>query len=128
MKKLSNATTKLEKAVQSEINKHARDYDDKGVEGFMRDLMQGGCASGIVGSMIYYTDTLKFYKKHAREIDAMLQEACADSGCTPAQMFERSGWDTEGPLARDTQNQNLLAWYGFEETARNLAQRAGIEV
>ncbi len=31
-------------------------------------------------------------------------------------------WDAEDPLATDDFNQNLLAWFGFEETLRNLAQ------
>ena len=30
-------------------------------------------------------------------------------------------WDKEDPLAQDDFNQNLLAWFGFEETLRNIA-------
>ena len=30
-------------------------------------------------------------------------------------------WDIEDPLAQDTHNQNLLAWFGFEETLRAIA-------
>lgn len=126
MKKLSNAQTKLEKAVQVQVNRLAANYDD-GVEGFIKDLMYGGCASGLVGSMIYYTDTIKFYKRHANEIDAMLKESMSECGIkSPAELFGDK-WDNDDPLARDTQNQNLLAWYGFEETARNLASQAGID-
>ena len=29
-------------------------------------------------------------------------------------------WDKEDPLGRDDYNQNLLAWFGFEETLRKL--------
>jgi hypothetical protein len=122
MQRLKIAETPLEKAVQAEINRQAREGS---VEGFMRDLMQGGCASGAVSSMVYYRDTIKFYKRHAREINSLLSELCAETG-TPAQLLR--GWDPEDPLALDTPNQNLLAWFGFEETARRLAERAGIEV
>lgn len=30
-------------------------------------------------------------------------------------------WDEEDPLAQNTFNQNLLAWFGFEETLREVA-------
>ena len=30
-------------------------------------------------------------------------------------------WDKEDPLAQDICNQNLLAWFGFEETLRKIA-------
>jgi hypothetical protein len=123
MQRLKIAETPLEKAVQAELNRQAREGS---VEGVLRDLMRDGCASGAVSSMMYYRDTLRFYKRHAREIDGLLAELCAETGDTPAQLF--SGWDTEDPLALGTQNQNLLAWFGFEETARRLAERAGIEV
>jgi len=37
-------------------------------------------------------------------------------------------WDKSDPFADDTNNQNLLAWFGFEETARRLADKNGIEI
>ena len=53
---------------ESPLSKHVRcwinnqvegpDYD---VQGVLKDLMYGGCQSGIVGHLIYYTDTTKFY-------------------------------------------------------------------
>ena len=36
-------------------------------------------------------------------------------------MFGES-WDKEDPLAIDIHNQNLLAWFGFEEALRNIAR------
>lgn len=112
--KLSGATTKLEKSVQKSCNSHAGDYDN-GVTGFLRDLFYGGCQSGIVGELIYYTDTMKFYKAHQAEIKAMLKEALADTGFdSPAKLF-RDKWDADDIFAEDTSNQNLLAWFGYEE-------------
>lgn len=32
-------------------------------------------------------------------------------------------WDSEDPLATDTYNQNLLAWFGFEETLRIIGMK-----
>ena len=37
----------------------------------------------------------------------------------PSELFGEK-WDKEDPLAQDDYNQNLLAWFGFEETLRNI--------
>lgn len=124
-KKIAGAQTKLERATQRIINSHAQDYDD-GAVGFMADLQTGGCQSGLVGELVYYADTIKFYKAHQGEIDTLLKEMCEDTGYTPAQLFGKK-WDADDFFARETNNQNLLAWFGFEETARRLAERNGIE-
>ncbi len=121
--KIKGAATKLEKAVQAVINQSA----DGNAESWLNDLMRGGCQSGMVGSLIYYTDTVKFYKAHRDEISAMLGESCEDTGCSPAELFGDK-WEKEDPLATYQLNQNLLAWFGFEETARILADRNGIEI
>ena len=128
MKKITGAKTKLEKAVQAEINRHAQDYADTGAKGFLKDLIQGGCRSGMVGSLVYYKDTIPFYKKHKAEITAMLKETLSDTGIkSPAELFGDK-WDTEDIFAEETTNQNLLAWFGFEETARKIASDNGIEI
>jgi hypothetical protein len=127
MKKLNVATTKLEKSVQKTVNNYAADYNN-GVEGFLNDLMQHGCQSGMVGSMIYYTDTIRFYKNHKSEINELLKDMLSETGInSPAEFFNEK-WDSEDPLAMDEMNQNLLAWFGFEETARKLGDKAGIEI
>ncbi len=124
MKRITGAQTKLEKAVQRVINSSA----DGDVESWLTDLMQGGCQSGHVGSLIYYTDTVKFYKAHKAEIKALLTAMLDDTGRTaPAELFGKK-WDNEDPFADEAFNQNLLAWFGFEETARILADRNGIEL
>ena len=89
--------------------------------GNYQDLQQGGCQSGVVGGLIYYTDTVAFYKRHQQEIDAMLYELCQDTGSNPRQLFGDK-WDDEDLFARDVYNQNLLAWFGFEETACRLVE------
>ncbi|MFA5307371.1 MAG: hypothetical protein WC365_08030 [Candidatus Babeliales bacterium] len=128
MKKITGAKTRLEKAVQAEINNHAQDYNESGAKGFLEDLTQGGCQSGMVGNLIYYTDTVKFYKKHKKEIADMLKETLSETGIkSPAELFGDK-WDSEDIFAEDTTNQNLLAWFGFEETAIKLAIDNGIEI
>jgi len=120
--KITGAETSLEQEVQSMIN----DLSDEDPETWLGDLMQHGCQSGMVKGLVYYTDTTAFYQRHQSEIDAMLKELCDDCGCTPSELFGDK-WDDEDFFAREELNQNLLAWFGFEETARRLAQSNGIE-
>ena len=128
---LSGSKTRLERNVQQWVNEQAESYDD-GAKGVLTDLMRGGCSSGIVGHLIYYTDTLKFFQTHRREISALLSEIIQDSGMQPAELFPANrnsmGWDILDPLAQENQNRNLLAWFGFEETAQRLASRNDIEI
>lgn len=124
---IKGAETKLEKSVQSTINSYSLDYDN-GAVGFLNDLMQGGCQSGMVRGLIYYADTVKFYKKHKDEINALLKETLSDTGIkSPAELFGDK-WDAEDIFAEADLNQNLLAWFSFEETARNLASKNNIEI
>jgi len=52
----------LEREVKSICESESENYDD-GIRGFILDLRQGGCSSGLVGSLVYYSDTTKFYDK-----------------------------------------------------------------
>ena len=125
------ATTKLERAVLRWINARGEDYAGSGVAGALADLFYGGCSSGMVSDLIYTADCVRFYKRHQKEIDGLLAQMVSDTGLAPHELFKGNshnmGWDAEDPLARDDTNQNILAWFGFEETARRLADRAGIE-
>ena len=116
----------------SELETHAALYlaeqapeYDSGVRGAWRDTSHG-CASGIVGHLIYYRDTLAFYAEHAAEIGRMLGELCNECGCTPGGLFG-DRWDDSDPMALDTTNQNLLAWFGFEEAARRVACQSDLD-
>lgn len=95
------------------------------VSDFIENILNCGCASGIVGELIYYSDTLKFYKKFQYEIDNLLNDLMRDCGCDAAGLFGKK-WDETDPLARGEHNKNLLAWFGFEETLRNIASNFNI--
>ena len=109
----------LQEHVSDWINETAADSYDGDREAVVEDLMYGGCQSGMVGHLIYYCDTIEFYDEHQSEIDALLAELIDSTGMQPAELFGDS-WDDSDPLARDRMNKNLLAWFGFEETARNI--------
>lgn len=115
---------KLTKKVVNVILDHGTVEDMKS---FIRDVQYGGCQAGTVGELVYYTDTLAFYKKYRKEITSLLREMMSDTGSkSPAGLFGKN-WDDEDPLAQDTHNQNLLAWFGFEETLNRVASQWGID-
>ena len=57
------------------------------VSDFIENILNCGCASGIVGELVYYCDTLKFYKKFQYEIDNLLNDFMRDCGCSAAELF-----------------------------------------
>ena len=92
------------------------DYSDK--SGIFTDVLHYGCQSGVVGELIYYSDTVRFYKQYRQEINELLYRLMEEMGSyAPSDLFGDK-WDKEDPLAQDDYNQNLLAWFGFEETLR----------
>jgi len=95
----------------------AKDYSD--VKEALEELAQNGCQSGMVGGLIYYHDTIKFFKANREEIESLLTEQVEDTGLSIPELFGDK-WDASDPFARDTNNQSLLAWFGFEETANRL--------
>jgi hypothetical protein len=123
--------TKLERHVAQWLKHRAVDYREAGVfeiAAVARDVMHGGCASGTVGHLIYTRDCVKFYRAHKAEIHSMLRETLESGGITsPAELFGDK-WDAKDLFAEDDSNQNLLAWYGFEEACRNVVSRAGCEL
>lgn len=126
-KRITGAKTSLERAVQRWANEQARDYDN-GATGPLTDLMKGGCQSGMVSELISYSDTVKFYKRHRDEIAAILSISIEEMGVSGVVDLFGDKWDKTDPLSLEHSNQNLLAWYGFEETARTLAQRNEIDL
>lgn len=118
--------TKLERKVRLIINNHIINYDNR--QQFFEDLQNGGCQSGIIGELIYHSDTLAFYNKYKQEINTLLYDTMKNIGSNnPVDVFGAK-WDKDDPLALETTNQNLLAWFGFEETAFNIAREIGIEI
>jgi hypothetical protein len=120
--------TPLEKKVASIIKSKYTGSGYDNLEGLFKEILYNGLQSGIISELIYYSDTLAFYKRYKKNIQALLSNTMNDLGeYNPANIFGKN-WDTEDPLAQDTTNQNLLAWFGFEETARDIAYRLGYEL
>ena len=113
-----NSDSPLTKRVCNYVIGRWSDYNDK--KYIFTDVLHNGCCSGVVSELIYYYDTVRFYKQYRQEINEMLYNIMNETGLyAPSELFGDK-WDKEDPLAQNDFNQNLLAWFGFEETLRNI--------
>ena len=97
----------IEKAVAQE----ALDYDE--IQNFFSDILNHGCVTGMVGSLIYYADTHDFFDKHYDQIEELRNEYEENTGI---------------PLPIKYDLKNHLAWFSFEETAYKMANEFEIEI
>ena len=86
-------------------------------------VMHDGCKSGACRDLIFYGQTKRFYEDYKHEINELIYKSNYDN---LADLFG-SDWDIHDPLALEEDNQNLLAWFAFEETITNIAYKFGIE-
>ena len=122
VEKVKNATdNKLVKSVCDYIARVWDNYEDK--NDIFLSVMKWGCSSGIVKELTYHEQTKRFYETYKHEISELLYK----SGWKNLVDLFGGDWDTHDPLALDEDNQNLLAWFGFEETLTNIAYKFGIE-
>ena len=122
IKKIRGETSnRLTKRVCSYVIDEWHNYDDK--TDIFKDVLHYGCQSGTVGFLIYYSDTVAFYKRYREEINELLYELMGGTGIFAMRELFGDKWDDEDPLAQDVYNQNLLAWFGFEEALRNVGMQ-----
>lgn len=64
-----NESSNLRIEVLDILTNHIEDYETfEEVRGFMEDLRSYGCTSGMIGELIYYSDTKKFFIENMDEI------------------------------------------------------------
>jgi hypothetical protein len=124
----ANSNHKIEKKVAAMLKSKVINGGYDSLRSVMDDVLKHGLQSGIISDLIYYSDTLKFFKTYKKDIMDLLREQMFESGISnPAELFGRN-WDIDDPFAHETQNQNLLAWFGFEEITRYLANQLGYDI
>lgn len=113
-----DSDNKLFRRVCSWVINRWSDYSDK--TNIFKDVLYHGCQSGVVSELIWYSDTVKFYMKYRDEINELLKDTMYGTGLNSMKDLFGKNWDDEDPLAIEDYNRNLLAWFGFEETLRNI--------
>lgn len=110
----------IEQAVTTWIKEQIDDAGHANAQSVIDELLSYGCQSGIVSDLIYYCDTCAFFEAHKKEINDLLGGTLDECGIDcPSDLFGDK-WNIEDPLAEETSNQNLLAWFGFETVASRL--------
>ena len=85
----------------------------------LEDVVKYGCVNGSVSSLIYYSDTVKFYDQFEDEIWDMLHENTESFGNN--NILETIGqFNNAKNVGSLDQFKNLLVWYAVEETSRKL--------
>lgn len=122
---LDENATALEKDVIYHLLNRNNDYNN--IEDCIKEILEHGCISGCVSTLIYYTDTVSFFYKHKEEINKLLYNILEEAGTyNISKVFKN--WDETDPLCTQIPNQNLLAWFGFEETLYRLALEWEVEL
>lgn len=112
---------KAQTRIEKRVLQWAKRYNPENTKQALEDLTQHGCESGIVGELIYYRDTVKWFKYYRKDINILLVDTLEGfRGKDGLAYVFGNKWDITDPLAQDTHNQNLLAWFSFEESANNL--------
>lgn len=116
---------KLEMDVLDEL---IEDYSDLGeVKSYIDDVFKQGCVSGICGRLVYYKDTNKFYDDFEDEIESHLESYQDDCGYNN-RLEAISNLNGAGDVGNISQEKNLLAWFGYEQTIRGISDKLGFEL
>lgn len=93
--------------------------------GYMKDIINYGCQSGIITGLIYYEDTNAFYDKNEEDIENILFEYRQEMGYkNRAEAIS----NLNGYAENIEQEKNLLCWFAVEETTRRILEDLGIEL
>lgn len=130
----------IKKEVMNWVEMKTQDYDGN-EKAVFEDLQRNGCISGMVSELIYYSDTVKFYNSHKKEIFSMVEDFCEMCGETlkdfllHANNFPLDKKELEretfvngitGLIRKNAdyadQIKNWFAWFAFEETAYKIYQ------
>ncbi|MDD2987133.1 hypothetical protein [Flavobacterium sp.] len=78
IKKLTAIANNPASSLEKEVALEALTYPDP--QEFFTLLSEHGCVSGLVGSLIYYTQTHAFYDTHYQEIEELREEFEKNTG------------------------------------------------
>ena len=99
--------------LKSEVMEILKDMStDSSLEAVIEEVLQHGCISGIVGSLIYYYQTEEFFNRHKEEINELAHELSEEIYGNPFEIYH----NLNGGCSK-----NNMAWFGFEEITRIIA-------
>lgn len=121
IKELKNKN-KLYERVIDEILEDSKDYEGTIKERIIQrcnDIVELGCVSGTVSSLIYYTDTISFYNNYYEEITEIVEEL-EESGMNILECCLKNNLTTTQIIMNDEQAKTQISWLIYEEIAHEL--------
>lgn len=112
----------IDDVMDSDISGYNGDTFDEKLKSRLEEITEHGCQSGTVSSLIYYTDTVKFFDNFNDEIYDMVEDVFGAE--STLEMLQRHCELIDIVMGADTVK-NYLAWMAYEVTCSNILD--GIE-
>ena len=90
---------------------------DRNLEIVINEVLEHGCISGTVGSLVYYYQTEAFFMRHKEAINDLAHELSEEIYGNPFEIYH----NLNGGCSK-----NNMAWFGFEEMTRIIASELEI--
>ena len=111
LKKVNQFNTKLEKRVINDLLNTGLTTEE--LKDHIKDIVQCGCISGIVPSLVYYSDTTKFFNYYRKEILSMLQDPDKNIYSEYTYLLDQKKYDML--------EKNNLSWFAYDNTVIRIA-------
>ena len=111
LKKVNQFNTKLEKRVINDLLNTGLSTEE--LKDHIKDIVQCGCISGIVLSLIYYSDTTKFFNCYRKEILSMLQDPDKNIYSEYTYLLDYKKYSIS--------EKNDLSWFAYDNTVIRIA-------
>ena len=111
LKKVNQFNTKLEKRVINDLLNTGLTTEE--LKDYIKDIVQCGCISGIVSSLVYYSDTTRFFNCYRKEILSMLQDPDKNIYSEYTYLLDQKKYSVS--------EKNYLSWFAYDNTVIRIA-------
>ena len=123
LKKTEEFNDRLSKRVINDLL--ATGLSTEELKGYIGNIIEQGCISGCVSSLIYYSDTVKFFNCYRKEILKLFKEFICDNNLYDnSKELSTKIYDTviyENQKKFTAEEKNNLTWFAYENTVYRIA-------
>ena len=112
LKKDKNFNNRVEKRVINDLLNTGLSTEE--LKDHIKDIVQCGCISGIVPSLVYYSDTTKFFNCYRQEILTMLEDPDKNIYFYDTYWIDHTKYSVP--------EKNSLAWLVYENVVYRIAE------
>ena len=111
LKKVNQFNTKLGKRIINDLLNTGLSTEE--LKDHIKDIVQCGCISGIVPSLVYYSDTTKFFNCYRKEILSTLQDPDKNIYSEYTYLLDQKKYSVS--------EKNDLSWFAYDNTVIRIA-------